>query len=162
MRLAASILFSAALMTATTAQDRAETAKPAPVGETTVEALFHQFNLFGTWAVDCQEMPAPANPHVGISNPSAGLVLEDHDLGGGYAANRYSVLSAQALSPTRLAFEAIFQPGREGEERQRMIFQIRDNTRRTLFNQVDGGAVRVRNGIALAGRARTPVLRKCG
>lgn len=164
MRLAAVILCSAALATAAVAKDASpDLAKTvATVSDNSVEALFRRFDLFGTWAADCSQKPTPANPHVSVSNPSPGLVLEDHDLGGGYAVNRYSVLSAQALSPTRLSVEVIFQPGKEGEERQKLILQIRDNTRRTLFNQPDGGAVRVRDGIALASRTRTPVLKKCG
>lgn len=164
MRIAAVVLCSAAFAASAAAKDASpDVAKTvATVSDTRVEALFHRFDLFGTWAADCKEKAAPANPHVSISNPSPGLVLEDHDLGGGYAINRYSVLSAQALSPTRLKVEVIFQPGKEGEERQTLILQIRDNTRRTLFNQPAGGAVRVQDGIALARRARTPLLRKCG
>ena len=42
----------------------------------------------------------PANPHVSITTPSAGLVLEDHDLGPDFAVNRYSVLSAERISPS--------------------------------------------------------------
>jgi hypothetical protein len=162
MRVAAVLFCFAALTIAAAAQDAVPDIPKTEPASDSVEALFHRFDLFGTWAADCQQPASPANPHVGISNPSPGLVLENHDLGSGYSGNRYSVLSAQALSPTRLAVEVIFQPGREGEERQKLIFRIRANTRRTLFNQPDGGAVRVKDGIALARRAKTPVLRKCG
>jgi hypothetical protein len=162
MRVAAVLFCFAALTIAAVAQDAPPDNASATASGNSVEALFQRFDLFGTWAADCQQPASPANPHVGISNPSPGLVLEDHDLGSGYSGNRYSVLSAQALSPTRLAVDVIFQPGREGEERQKLIFQIRANTRRTLFNQPDGGAARVKDGIALAGRTKTPVLRKCG
>jgi len=31
-----------------------------------------------------------------------------------------------------------------------------------MFNQPDGGEVRVKDGVALAHGVRTPVLRKCG
>ena len=55
----------------------------------------------------------------------------------------------------------IFQPGAQGEERQKLVFLIRNGTRRTMFNQPDGGAVRVKDGIALAHGIKTPVLKKC-
>ena len=90
-----------------------------------------------------------------------GLVLESHDLGPDYTRNRYSVVSAQRLSAEQLAVAAIFQPGTDAEERQKLVFLIRNNTRRTLFNQPDGGAVRVKDGIALAFGSKTPVLHKC-
>ena len=44
---------------------------------------------------------------------------------------------------------------------ERLIFLMRGQTRRTIFNQPDGGAVRVKDGIALAGGSKTPVLNKC-
>jgi hypothetical protein len=126
-----------------------------------IEELFHQFSLFGIWATDCKTPPTPINPHVSITMPSAGLVLEDHDLGPNYAVNRYSVLSADKISATNLSVNVIFQPGTEIEERQKLVFAVRENTRRTIFNQTDGGAVRVKNGIALARGSKTPVLHKC-
>jgi len=126
-----------------------------------VEELFQQFELFGTWAADCSKPATPGNPHVSITVPSPGLVLEDHNLGPDFAVNRYSVLSAERLSATSLSVNVIFQPGTEGEERQNLVFSVRDNTRRTIFNQPEGGAVRVKDGIALARGSRTPLLRKC-
>jgi hypothetical protein len=93
--------------------------------------------------------------------PSAGLILEDHDLGPNYAVNRYSILSAEKVSATNLSVKVIFQPGTEAEERQKLVFAVRENTRRTIFNQADGGSVRVRDGIALAKRSKTPLLHKC-
>ena len=130
-------------------------------GATSVDDLFEQFGLFGTWAADCGRPATPVNPHVSITRPSSGLVLEDHDLGPDFAINRYSVLSAKQVSATSLSVNVIFQPGTESEERQKLVFSVRDNTRRTLFNQADGGAVRVKDGIALAGGKKTPVLQKC-
>jgi hypothetical protein len=55
----------------------------------------------------------------------------------------------------------IFQPGTEAEERQKLVFAVREKTRRTMFNQTDGGSVRVRDGIALARGSKTPLLHKC-
>jgi len=134
---------------------------PNHAGAASVDDLFEQFGLFGTWATDCARPATPINPHVSITHPSSGLVLEDHDLGPDFAINRYSVLSAEQISATNLAVNVIFQPGTEVEERQKLIFAVRGNTRRTLFNQPDGGAVRVKDGVALARGKKTPVLQKC-
>ena len=126
-----------------------------------VDALFQQFGLFGDWAVDCKQPASPANPHVSVTTPSPGLVLENHDLGPNYAVNSYSMLSAERLSAEQLSVEAIFQPGTEAEERQKLVFLVRKNTRRTMFNQPEDGAVRVKDGIVLAFGTKTPVLEKC-
>ncbi len=149
MRIAAVILLAAA------------TAMPAAAKAASAEKLFQQFGLFGAWAADCKQAASAANPHVSITTPSAGLVLEDHDLGPDYAINHYSVLSATRISDVRLSVGVIFQSGGEVEERQKLVFLIRGDTRRTLFNQPDGGAVRVKDGIALAHGIKTPVLKKC-
>lgn len=134
---------------------------PAAAGPS-IEQVFHEFDLFGNWAADCKLPATPANPHVNITMPSPGLVMEDHDLGPDFAVNRYSVLSATRVSATRLSIEVIFLPGGEGEERQKLELLIRKNTRRTMFNQVDGGPVRVKDGVALTHGVKTPLLRKCG
>jgi len=126
-----------------------------------VEELFQQFGLFGTWATDCNKPPTPTNPHVSITTPSAGLVLEEHNLGPDFAINRYSVLSAERTSPTSLFVDVIFQPGTEVEDRQKLGFTVRNNTRRTVFNQTSGGTVRVKDGIALAHGTKTPLLQRC-
>lgn len=133
----------------------------APTVSANVEQVFRRYGLFGTWARHCKGKPTPANPHVNISNPGSGLVVEEHDLGSGYAVNRYSVVAAEALSPTRLSLEVVFQPGKPDEERQWLTYEVRGGTRRTLYNRTAGGAVRVKDGIALAAGTRTPVLRKC-
>jgi hypothetical protein len=125
------------------------------------EDVFQQFGLFGTWASDCGKPATPTNPRVSITMPSSGLVLEDHNLGPDFAVNRYSVLSAEQVSPTTVSAEVIFQPGTEAEERQKLVFSVRDNTRRTLFNQTNGGTIRVKDGVALARGVKTPLLRKC-
>jgi len=126
-----------------------------------VDMLFQEFGLFGTWAPDCKQPATPANPHVSITIPSPGLVREDHDLGPNYTVNHYSMLSAERLSPDELSVEVIFQPGTETEERQKLVFQVRKDTRRTMFNQPQDGPVRVKDGIVLARGAKTPVLNKC-
>lgn len=126
-----------------------------------VEEVFLEFDLFGTWATDCNSPATPANPHVTITMPSAGLVLEDHNLGPDFAVNRYSVLSAEQLSQTGVSVQVIFQPGTEVEERQKLIFAVTNHTRRTMFNQSDSGVVRVKDGVAVARGRKTPMLRKC-
>ncbi len=125
------------------------------------EQLFLEFGLFGTWASHCAAAASPANPHVMISQPTPGLILEEHHLGPDYALNRYSVLSAERLSKTRLSVVVLLHPGAEDQERQKLIFVIHGHTRRTMFNQADGGAVRVKDGIALARGSKTPLLHKC-
>jgi hypothetical protein len=144
-------LLVVALLTANTA-----------AASTPVEEVFQSFDLFGNWAADCAQPASSTNPRVAITMPSPGLVFEDHDLGADYAINRYSVLSAAKLSAERLSIEVIFAPGSENEQRQKLILQIRKQTRRTLFNQPDGGEVRVKDGIALSRGTRTPLLKKCG
>ena len=47
------------------------------------------------------------------------------------------------------------------EDREQLIFLVRGRTRRTMFNQPDGREVRVKDGIALPGGSKTPVLKKC-
>jgi hypothetical protein len=139
----------------------AATAMPAAAQTAPVDVLFQQFGLFGTWAGDCRQPASPANPHVSITTPSPGLVSESHDLGPDYTINRYSMVTAERLSVEQLAVAVIFQPGTDDEERQKLVFLVRKDTRRTLFNQPDGGAVRVQDGIALAHGSKTPVLNKC-
>jgi hypothetical protein len=125
------------------------------------EQLFKQFGLFGEWAGDCAAPAAPENPHVNISEIAPGVILEEHDLGPDNVLNRYSVLAARRLSATELSVEVLFHPGAENEERQMLTFQVRDNTRRTMFNQVKGGPVQVKDGIVLWNGSKTPVLHKC-
>jgi hypothetical protein len=125
------------------------------------EVVFQQFGLFGTWASDCTAKPSPANPHITISQPAPGVILEDHDLGPHNVVNRYSILAARKLSATRLSLQVIFQPGREGEERQKLVWRVKDGTLRTLFNQPQGGPVRVKDGVAVGLGIATPLLRKC-
>lgn len=129
--------------------------------EPSVEDVFRSFGLIGDWALDCKQPASPANPHVAISVPGPGLVLEEHTLGDEYAVNRYNVLSAAKLSSERLSVEVVFGPGTENEQRQKLILQVRKGTRRTMFNQPEGGDVRVKDGIALSHGTKTPLLKKC-
>jgi hypothetical protein len=126
-----------------------------------VDELFHAFWLFGIWAPNCKLAASPGNPHVRITVSDAGEVLENHDLGSGVAVNHYRMLSAKQLSDETLSVETIFQPGQASEERDRLIFRLRGGTRRTVFNQPDGGEVRVKDGVVLSNGTKTPLLHKC-
>jgi hypothetical protein len=136
-------------------------ALPEIANAASVEEVFQEFGLLGTWAADCSSPATPGNPHVSITVPSAGLVLEDHDLGPDFAVNRYSVLSAESVSQTSVSVHVIFQPGTTVEERQKLVFSVNNKTRRTIFNQSDAGAIRVKDGVAIARGSKTPLLRKC-
>ena len=126
-----------------------------------VDTLFQQFGLFGTWATDCWQAASPANPHVIISTPSPGLVLENHDLGPSYAVNHYRMLSAERVSAEQLSVVVVFQPGTDDEERQKLVFRVRKGTRRTMLNEAEGGTVRVKDGIVVGRGSETPELNKC-
>ncbi|HEX4077598.1 MAG TPA: hypothetical protein VHX61_01820 [Rhizomicrobium sp.] len=136
-------------------------AVPAAAHAETVDELFHAFWLFGAWAPDCKRAASPVNPHVSISAPGAGQVLEEHDLGSGFAVNRYVMLTAELLSDDLLSVSTIFQPGTAEEERERLIFRVYGGTRRTMFNQPEGGAVLVKDGVVLSNGRKTPLLHKC-
>jgi hypothetical protein len=127
----------------------------------TTAEVFRQFGLFGTWAVDCGRPASPANPYVTDILRDTGAVVEEHHLGSDYALNRYRVLSAERLSDTDVALEVIFQPGSEAAERQKLIMRVSGGERRTLFNQPQGGAVLVRDGVVVGAGLNTPTLTKC-
>jgi hypothetical protein len=134
-------------------------ATPAAAAPSTDEVL-REFQLFGTWAVDCAAPASPANPHVSDASMRAGLILEDHDLGAGNI-NRYRIVTAERLSDARLALDVIFRPGDTGAERQRLELTVRNGTRRTMFNRPEEGPVRVRNGTVVGAGLKTPLLSKC-
>jgi hypothetical protein len=174
MRRAALFLFVAVLMVPIAAksdvtdrdaraQPKVPAAKPLPLPESgdSAESVFREIGMFGTWATDCGRPASLDNPYVSVTTPSAGLVLENNDVGPEYAANRYSVLSARRLPRRQLEVNVIFRPGAPGEERQTLVFHMGKGTRRTIFNRVDGGEVRVKNGVVLSRGIKTPVLRKC-
>ena len=144
------------------AQPEVPAVQPLPEPDGSAEAVFRDSDMFGSWARDCGGPASLANPHVSVTTPSAGLVLENDDVGPDYAPNRYSVLSARRLPGTWIEVKVIFRPGAAGEERQTLVFDVHDGTRRTIFNRVDGGEVRVRDGVVLPSKIKTPVLRKCG
>ena len=131
-------------------------AAAAPAAST--EALFKRFGLFGTWAVDCAAA-SPDNPHVNITTPSAGLILEDHDS----ARTMPSIgtaLSAEKLSGTQIAVQVIFQPGKDDEERQKLVWACTaPRCARCSTSRRGTGAGRRRRGGGYG--VATPVLRKC-
>ena len=144
------VLALALLATSAAAQD-----KPS------VADLFKQYGLIGEWAVDCKADASPANPHVEVAEDEKGTIVERHDLGRDYRVNAYRILTAKRVSPTEVSVQALFDAGTEDEQKQNLTFSVRDNTRRTLFTQVEGGPVRVKNGVAVGFGMKTPKLRKC-
>lgn len=126
-----------------------------------VAGLFQEYGLLGEWAVDCKADASPSNPHVEVS-ADEGNVVERHDLGSGYRTNEYRMLSARRVSPMQVSVEALFEPGSEGEQKQDLTFSVHDGTRRTVFTRVEGGSVRVKDGLIVGHGVKTPRLRKCG
>jgi hypothetical protein len=132
-----------------------------PAAQPAVVDLFRAFALFGTFAPDCSKPAAPANPHVSVTQQDGGLVIEAHDVGRDYEANFYNVRAARRLGTDRLEIKVVFVPGTQAEEFQTLEVKVGKGTRRTLFNRVDDGPVRVRRGVALANGSKTPLLKKC-
>ncbi len=127
----------------------------------TAADVFRQFDLFGTWAVDCGRPASPQNPYVSDILQDTGAVVEEHHLGPNYAVNHYHVMSATRLSAGQVALEVVFRPGSEASQQQKLVMSVGHGRRRTLFNQPQDGEVRVKDGVALAAGLRTPTLRKC-
>jgi hypothetical protein len=138
-------------------------ATPAAAQEKSgVAALFKDYGLLGEWAHDCNANPTPENPHVTVSEDDEGNIVEQHDLGEDYRVNAYRMLAAKRLSQTEVSVQALFDPGSEAEQKQDLTFSVHDGTRRTVFTRVEGGPVRVKNGVALGFGMKTPRLKKCG
>jgi hypothetical protein len=127
-----------------------------------VAALFKDYGLLGEWAIDCKAKASPENPHVSVSEDTGGDIVERHDLGADYRVNAYRMLAAKRVSQTEVSVQALFDPGSDAEQKQDLTFSVHDGTRRTLFTRVEGGPVRVKNGIAVGFGAKTPRLKKCG
>jgi hypothetical protein len=127
-----------------------------------VAKLFKDYGLIGEWAIDCKAKASPENPHVTVTQDDAGNIVERHDLGDDYRANAYRVLAAKRVSPTEVSVQALFEPDSEAEQKQDLTFSVHDGTRRTVFTRVEGGPVRVKNGVAVGYGVKTPRLKKCG
>ena len=126
-----------------------------------VVELLQSHELFGTFAADCSRPAAPTNPHVRVSQEPGGMVIEAHDVGLKYTNNLYSVRAARRVAADRLDLKVVFVPGTQAEQYQTMELIVGKGTRRTMFNRVDNGPVRVQRGVALANGSRTPLLKKC-
>lgn len=158
MRFAAVVVLLIAGLMPAAAKD----APPPAVDNPGIEAVLRDAGLFGTWAVDCNAPATPANPHVSILLADAGSVIERHELGPDYEINNYRVIAASRLSKTRVAVEVLFKPGTDREQTQKLIFDVENNTRRTVFNQIAGGPVVVNDGVVVGHKAKTPTLGRCG
>lgn len=133
----------------------------APAVGPAVLDLLRNYDLFGTFARDCGRPATPGNPHVRVTEETGGLVIETHDFGLESLANIYSVRAARRIAPDRLELKVVFVPGTLSEQFQTLELIVGKGTRRTVFNRVDNGPVRVRHGIALANGSKTPLLKKC-
>jgi hypothetical protein len=49
----------------------------------------------------------------------------------------------------------------QAEQLQTLEIVFGKGTRRTIFNRVDDGEIRVKRGIAVANGSKTPLLKKC-
>lgn len=136
-------------------------AAEAPAGAAAVLDLLRNYDLFGTFARDCARPAAPSNPHVRVTEETGGLVIETHDFGLDSSANIYSVRAARRITADRLELKVVFVPGTLSEQFQTLELMVGKGTRRTVFNRVDNGPVRVRHGIAVANGSKTPLLKKC-
>jgi hypothetical protein len=137
-------------------------AVPPVTTEPAVAAVLKDFGLFGAWAVNCAAPATPANPHVSIFEAQPDTVVERHDLGPEYETNSYRVIAAAPLSKTRVSIDVVFKPGADGHQQQRLIFRVEHDTRRTLYNRIENGAVVVKDGLVVGRGAHTPLLHRCG
>ena len=127
----------------------------------TAEDLFSEFDLYGDWAVRCGEAASAMNPHVTIERISAGVLTEEHNTGPDYQLNSYLIATAEKISGSELSVHALFRAGAGDQVGQTIIWRIANKTRRTLFNQLDGGRVRVKDGVVVTTGGHTPLLHKC-
>ena len=121
--------------------------------------------LTGVLPAAAQDVRAPGDApaiEAVLWGADGGSVIERHELGGDYEINTYRVVAAKRLSTTRVEVEVLFKPGSEREQEQRLILDVEKDTRRTIFNQIAGGKVVVRDGVVAGHKVRTPVLKKCG
>jgi hypothetical protein len=128
----------------------------------TAEALFSQFDLYGNWAVRCDQPASPMNPHVTIAAISAGVLTEEQNTGPDFQLNTYLIATAEKVDPTSLRVHVLFRAGTGDQVGQTIIWRVANKTRRTLFNQLDGGKVLVRDGVVVTTGSHTPLLHKCG
>lgn len=163
--LAALSVVPAAGLTASAATDPAPEQDKLATTQFTAEPVFRDFNLLGDWAVACDRPASPSNPHVGVTAPGGGLIVESHDVGPDFAPNLYHVVAARRIDKRDVEVKALFRPGSEGEEEQTLVLRVAKDrqgtdTRRTMFNRGEDG-VRVKNGVAVRSGAKTAVLKRC-
>jgi len=135
---------------------------PAAAQETPVAELFEQFDLFGSWAAQCDKEPSLDNVRATISRHETGNVIEDDDPGQGYQVNRYTIVKAKKIADDRLSVEVVYRPNTKEEQRQEQVWLVRDKSWRTMMNKPKGDRARVKNGVVVGTTIATPTLRKCG
>ncbi len=134
----------------------AAAAKPSSVA-----SVFGELDLFGLWASNCAAPATPDDPHVTISMPEPGVVIESHDFGAGYEMNRYGIVAARRLSGHRLALDVLFEQAGAEPDRELIVMEVNGHTRRTMLTKPEGKAPLVLDGIAVATGRQTPQLKKC-
>jgi hypothetical protein len=134
---------------------------PAASKPSTMVGVLQEFDLFGTWASDCDADASVTNPRVSVTMKEPDQVVERHDFGPGYEPNRYRILSARRLDKDRLAIETLFEQEGSGPQLQRIVMRFDNGGRRTILTVPKGEEPRVVNGIAVASGLPTPRLRKC-
>ena len=147
------------------ALDQDKLAKESAKSQFTAEPVFRDAGLLGDWAVACDKPASPMNPHVSVTAPGAGLIVEHHDVGADFAPNLYHVVAARRIDSKDIEARALFRPGTENEDEQTLVMRVAKDKkgtdiRRTMFNRGEDG-VRVKNGIAVRSGMKTAVLRRC-
>lgn len=134
----------------------------------TAEPVYRELNVLGTWAISCDGPASPSNPHVSTTAPGGGLIVETHDVGADFTPNLYHVVAARKLGKDQIEAQVLFRPGTEAEEEQTIVLRITPakkgkgvDTRRTMFNRGEEGDVRVKDGVGVVSRLKTPVLKRC-
>ena len=60
----------------------------------TPRSAIKEFDLFGTWARDCQAAPGPSNPYTTFSEASGGGIFLRDDFGPVYGDMTYRIVEA--------------------------------------------------------------------
>jgi len=122
-------------------------------------AILEPLGFFGTWAVRCDEPPAPQNVFRTAAVSAAGEPGFSESLGAGLTENVYRILDAQQDGDNQLILSVELNSG----TRQQLTMVVdRERLRvRTLTNRLADGRELVKNGTVAANGERTPWLTRC-
>lgn len=122
-------------------------------------AILQPLGFFGTWAVHCDEPPAPQNVFRTAYVSAAGEPGFSESLGAGLSENIYRILDAQRDGDNQLVLSVELN---DGLRQQLTMVVDRERQRvRTLSNRLAEGKELVKNGAVTANGARTPWLTRC-